>query len=50
VPSLSWQPRLADRGRLFDLLTNDEASGIFKDFKGTLVFDEQNPAQGNSMW
>jgi polyisoprenoid-binding protein YceI len=26
--------------------TNDEASGIFKDFKGTLVFDEQNPGAG----
>lgn len=26
--------------------TNDEASGIFKDFKGTVLFDEQNPAAG----
>ena len=26
--------------------TNDEASGIFKDFKGTVVFDEQNPGAG----
>ena len=24
--------------------TNDEASGAFKDFKGTIVFDEQSPA------
>jgi polyisoprenoid-binding protein YceI len=24
--------------------STDEASGIFKDFKGTIVFDEQNPA------
>jgi polyisoprenoid-binding protein YceI len=24
--------------------TNDEASGVFKDFKGTIVFDEQSPA------
>jgi polyisoprenoid-binding protein YceI len=24
--------------------SNDEASGIFKDFKGTIAFDEQNPA------
>ena len=26
--------------------TNDEASGIFKDFKGTVLFDEQNPGVG----
>jgi polyisoprenoid-binding protein YceI len=26
--------------------TNDEASGIFKDFKGTVLFDEQNPGAG----
>lgn len=26
--------------------TNDEASGIFRDFKGTLLFDEQNPGAG----
>jgi polyisoprenoid-binding protein YceI len=26
--------------------SNNDVGGIFKDFKGTLVFDEQNPASG----
>jgi polyisoprenoid-binding protein YceI len=38
----------ADEWKIADGYTitfsTDEASGIFKDFKGTILFDEQNPA------
>jgi polyisoprenoid-binding protein YceI len=40
ITAQNWQ--IADGYNI--AFSNDEAGGIFKDFKGTIVFDEQNPA------
>ena len=40
IAAQNWQ--IADGYNI--AFTNDEASGIFKDFKGTITFDENNPA------
>lgn len=40
ITAPNWQ--IADNYNIG--FSNDQASGIFKDFKGTIVFDEKNPA------
>jgi polyisoprenoid-binding protein YceI len=40
ITAQNWQ--IADGYNI--AFSNDEAGGVFKDFKGTIIFDEQNPA------